>query len=250
MRQLFAKSILLMLLLVMILSVSLNSQEGYDHLEYFVCLYIEEQIAEFKELMIDMIAMREAGLVRLQVDICPHERLKNVFAEMGVDPPECTEYLLAQIRPPARDERLYKLNEFVQLMMEVRNIQTARGGHDQKLAPLIARWWGPSDFCDMFHITFVNEEYFAVIDLILDFTGITRDELEVSVDSFTEVGPPASFWEGIYIGEDGNPIATNIFDFEEGEFEVWMADRIERANRAEAERAERNEGKNTRFGTE
>ena len=52
-----------------------------------------------------------------------------------------------------------------------------------------------------------------------------------------EVAGCSRRWEGAYIGEDGNIVLTNIFDFEDGKF-ARVAERIEKeARKAERDRS-------------
>ena len=174
MRKMFAKTISLMLVFTMALSLSLNAQQGYeiesdylqeDYYEYAELTsetVVEDEgvIAEFKDLLTGLLIEREAA--------------NALGFSIEVDP-------YAHLRRPVDDERFTVLRELTKVMVEARYIQQSMREDLQLLPILISVFGEPNSRRDTFFIGFTSEEYFELIDFILDHTGITRDELTVGL---------------------------------------------------------------------
>jgi|GEM_PF-5421198 len=165
MRNLFIKTLSLVLAFVMLMPTTFNAyQEMFTEHEYLVDSYyyvlentVEPagELAEFKELVSRLFAERQSI---------------NALGFALVEEPLI----------PVNDARFTTLRELNDVMAEASEIQSRARGESIPTI-FISLFSEPSEYRDTFFIAFTSEEYFELIDLILDYTGITREELEVAV---------------------------------------------------------------------
>ena len=78
------------------------------------------------------------------------------------------------------DERFTTLQKLNCLIHEANEIQSRARGKEPHI--IISFFSEPfKGFSNTFFIAFTSEEYFELVDFFLDYTGITRDELEVAI---------------------------------------------------------------------
>ena len=73
----------------------------------------------------------------------------------------------------------------------------------------------PSEWNSKFYIAFTCESYFELIDFIVEFTGISRDEIEVDIAPAIVIGMPT---ERIYEGECDGGFSEFIIGYVDDEY--------------------------------
>jgi len=98
---------------------------------------------------------------------------------------------------PVNDERFTALRELNKFINEASTVQSKVRGID-KPDIIISMFAEPNEHRDTFFIAFTNEDYFELVDFIVDFTGIAREEMEITVEEygfFWPVGLPTEIYE-------------------------------------------------------
>jgi len=130
------------------------------HNEYYL---LDElcYISELKGLISMLVAERHAAHPQ-GVDFTLYENL-HLHLDYGHTP----------------DARFILLREFDTFLFEASIIHDRARGIDEER--IIISMFGILEEIDKFFIVFTSEEYLGLVDFLLDFTGISKEELEVSI---------------------------------------------------------------------
>ena len=166
------KILLLALVFILTLTIAINAQQNLVYIQEVKSQEYEDtsvensvkesHLTEFMEIVSSLIIEKEAARA-----LGVRRRLPNKLAN---------------------DVRFYDLSELSDIIQEARTIQRKMQGNEQLLPIVIIILGEPNNRHDKFRISFSSEIYFELIDFISEFTGITKDEIEVDVRPIGYVG--------------------------------------------------------------
>jgi len=194
MKNLLTKMLSLALVFTLAIPVTLDAQQNiivehnYLVVDYY---YLQEPLFyEYQSMLFEYMTESDVRLVELINLVAAMIAERESVNAAGFSFEEDLPYYAAFVY----DERFTLLRVINELLHEASDIQGRTRGYQQERI-IISFFSEPNQCVDVFTIAFTSEEYLGLLDFILDYTDISRDEIEVSVIPAFVVHLPTPIYE-------------------------------------------------------